>query len=93
MLEPLVYPISIPLLAGLLCLLLPTGWQRGRAWLAVAATALALLAAWQVFAAGNQVQAAGGWLLLQADGCHRRLVIPRWRRPISDIILIIIQLL
>jgi len=67
MLDPLMQPIIIPLLAGLLCLLLPNRWERVRAWLAVAATVVTLLAVWRVFSGGEQVQALDGWLLLRVD--------------------------
>jgi formate hydrogenlyase subunit 3/multisubunit Na+/H+ antiporter MnhD subunit len=66
-LDALMRPISIPLLAGFLCLVLPKRWQQGRAWLAIAATALTLVAVWPVFAEGNQVQEFRGWPLLRVD--------------------------
>ena len=71
MLHPLIQPITIALVAGLFCLLLPKGWERVRAWFAVVATAVTLLAVWQVFAGGNQAHEFGGWLALQVDELSR----------------------
>lgn len=67
MFESLMRPITIPLVAGLICLLLPQAWDRARAWLAVAASAVTMLAAWQVFAGANQTLKLAGWLLLKTD--------------------------
>jgi formate hydrogenlyase subunit 3/multisubunit Na+/H+ antiporter MnhD subunit len=71
MLHPLMQPITIALVAGLLCLLLPKGWERVRAWLAVVGTAVTLLAVWRVFAGGNQAHEFAGWLALQVDELSR----------------------
>jgi formate hydrogenlyase subunit 3/multisubunit Na+/H+ antiporter MnhD subunit len=71
MLDPLLQPILIPLVAGLVCLLLPERWERERGWLAIAATIVTLLAVWALFAGGNQEQALGGWLLLRVDQLSR----------------------
>jgi len=75
MLDPLLRPISIPLVAGLLCLVLPNRWERVRSWLAVVATVVTLLAVWPVFAGGNQDVELGGWLLLRCDDLSRFMVL------------------
>lgn len=67
MFDPLIRPISIPLLAGLLCLLLPKRWERVRAWLTIVATAVTQLAVWQLFAGENQTKAFGDLSLLRID--------------------------
>lgn len=59
--DPLVRPIVIPLLAGMVCLLLP--WERVRAWLTIAATAVTLIAVWPLLGAGDQLEAFGVQLL------------------------------
>ena len=74
MLDPLMRPIGIPLVAGLLCLLLPKRCEQGRAWLAIAATTLTLLTAYSVFAGGNQAHAFAGWLLLRVEIHRARLL-------------------
>jgi formate hydrogenlyase subunit 3/multisubunit Na+/H+ antiporter MnhD subunit len=58
-LEPLLRPISIPLLAGLLCLLLPKHWEQLRAWLAIAASAVTALAIWPLVFGAPQASANG----------------------------------
>ena len=68
MFDPLMRPIIIPLVAGVVALLLPQAWQRARAWLTIAATAVTLLAACQVFAGESHSQDIGGWLMLRVDG-------------------------
>ena len=67
MFAPLLQPIIIPLVAGLLCLLLPTRWDRLRAWLTVVATAATLLAVLPLFIGENQTKAFGGLPLLRMD--------------------------
>ncbi len=67
MFDPLLRPIIIPLLAGFVCLVLPKRWQRGRAWLTVAASVATLLAVWPLFAEASQAQLLDGWLLLRVD--------------------------
>lgn len=67
MLEPLLRPIVIPLLAGVVCLALPGRWERARAWLTVAASVATLLAVWPLFVGAGQAQVLDGWLLLRVD--------------------------
>lgn len=67
MFDPLLRPIIIPFAAGLLCLLLPKRWEQVRAWLTIVASAVTLLAAWQLFAGENQTKAIGDVLLLRID--------------------------
>ncbi|NIP84293.1 MAG: hypothetical protein GTO03_01505, partial [Planctomycetales bacterium] len=74
LLDPLLQPIVIPLVAGLVCLLLPRGWDRPRGWLAVAATGVVLLAAGQLWVAGDQQWVWAGWSLLRLDPLSRFLL-------------------
>ena len=71
MFDALTRPINIPLAAGLLCLLLPKRWERGRAWLTIVATAVTLLAVWQLFTGENQTKAFGDLPLLRIDELSR----------------------
>jgi formate hydrogenlyase subunit 3/multisubunit Na+/H+ antiporter MnhD subunit len=67
MLDPLLRPIVIPMLAGFVCLLLPMAWERVRAWLTVAGSGATLLALWPLFAGSNPSRRLDGWLLLRVD--------------------------
>ncbi len=67
MFEPLLRPVVIPLLAGLVCLLLPNRWGRVRAWITVAASAATVLVVWPLLAGGSQNRVLEGWLLLRVD--------------------------
>ena len=60
--DTITLPILVPLVAGLICLLLPERWNHVRAWLSVAASGLTLSFACQLFAGGNQSMAVGDWL-------------------------------
>ena len=67
MFDPLLRPITIPLLAGFVCLLWPKRWEPMRAWLAIAASAATLLAVWPLFAqrgllTGGEQASESGWL-------------------------------
>jgi formate hydrogenlyase subunit 3/multisubunit Na+/H+ antiporter MnhD subunit len=75
MFDPLLRPIVIPLLAGLVCLLLPMAWQRVGAWLAVVGSAATLFALWPLFAAANQSQQLDGWLLLRVDALSAMMLV------------------
>ncbi len=66
--HPLVLPIALPILAGLVCLLLPHGAQRTRAFLAVAATALTVVCVWPVFTDRGARLEAAPWFTLRVDG-------------------------
>lgn len=65
MFDPLMFPMLIPLVAGCLCLLLPRGWERLRAWFAVVATLLTLGVTWRVFRGAERTLAS--WLVLRID--------------------------
>ena len=67
MLDPMTLPITIPLLAGLLCLLMPKGWERVRAWSVVAITFVTLSIVWNLFAKGEHSKVPGDWLALRVD--------------------------
>ena len=58
MMHPLWQPIAIPLVAGLVCLLMPKRWELARGWLAVVASAVTLAATLPLFAGGLQLQVA-----------------------------------
>ncbi len=67
-LDPLVLPIALPILAGLVCLVLPHGAQRTRSFLAVAAAALMVVCVWPLFLDRGARLDATPWLALRADG-------------------------
>ena len=52
MTDPLIRMISIPFLAGLVCIGLPGQWEKARAWLSVTACAITLLIAVLVLVLG-----------------------------------------
>ena len=72
MLDPLVRPIVFPLLAGLVCAVLPDRpgsrkvWERVRAWLTIVASAASIRWVWPLYAGplndGQPLSSAGGWL-------------------------------
>ncbi|MBU1694809.1 MAG: hypothetical protein KKC51_12715 [Verrucomicrobia bacterium] len=68
LLNPMVLPVTIPVIAGFLCLLLPKALDRVRGFVAVVAAALTLVAVWPVFRGGNQVADLAGWVSLRIDG-------------------------
>ncbi len=51
--QPLVLPVVVPLVAGVICYLLPRGAQTLRAWLAVATSAATLVLVWPLFTAAD----------------------------------------
>ena len=65
--HPTILPISVPLLAGLICLLVPQGAERIRAWLAVAGAALTIAVVWPVFSAPAGALTLAPWLLIRID--------------------------
>ncbi len=67
MLDPLVQMISIPFLAGLVCIGLPGQWEKARAWLSVTACAITLLNAVLVFGGETRTLELAGWPLLHVD--------------------------
>ena len=65
--HPTILPISVPLLAGLICLLVPQSAERIRAWLAVAGAALTVAVVWPVFSAPAGALTLAPWLLIRVD--------------------------
>ena len=66
MFEPLLQPIAIPLVAGLVCLLMPNAWATARGWLAVLAALMTLVATLPLFT-DEPRSAEIGLLLLRVD--------------------------
>jgi formate hydrogenlyase subunit 3/multisubunit Na+/H+ antiporter MnhD subunit len=67
-LEPLLLPILFPLLAGLVCIVLPRDAYRTCAVTAVAATALTIAFVWPLFARRSGVLELGTFLSFRIDG-------------------------
>ncbi len=68
MLHPMMMPVTFPLLAGLVCLLLPRRMEKGRALIAIAAAAGTVALVWPLFAARTGQLDAGPWISLKLDG-------------------------
>jgi formate hydrogenlyase subunit 3/multisubunit Na+/H+ antiporter MnhD subunit len=71
LLHPLIAPMAFPALAGLGCLLLPSRWERARAFAGVASAAVTALLVWPLFAGGPRALDAGSWFSLRVDGLSR----------------------
>ncbi len=67
-LHPMVLPIAAPLLAGLICLLIPRDAQRTRAVVAAASAAMTVALVWPLFSARNELLQLGPWFSLRVDG-------------------------
>ncbi|MGD8346232.1 MAG: proton-conducting transporter membrane subunit [Lysobacterales bacterium] len=65
--HPMVLPIIVPLLAGVLCLIIPRGGAALRSGLAVLAALATLLLAWPLFRGGEAVFEPFSWLTLRVD--------------------------
>jgi len=65
--HPTMLPISVSLLAGLICLLVPQNAERLRSWLAVAGAALAAGFVWPVFAEPAGILSLAPWLMIRVD--------------------------
>jgi formate hydrogenlyase subunit 3/multisubunit Na+/H+ antiporter MnhD subunit len=65
--HPLALPVVFPLLAGLVCLLLPDAASRLRAWLAALAAVLVLMLVWPLFRQAGQLWDPLPWLTLRTD--------------------------
>jgi formate hydrogenlyase subunit 3/multisubunit Na+/H+ antiporter MnhD subunit len=65
--QPLVLPVTFPLLAGLICLLLPRSADSLRATLAVLATAMVVALTWSLFRQGGTVFDPHPWISLRVD--------------------------
>jgi len=64
LLQPIVLPIAFPILAGLVCLLIPNRLNALRVSVAVGSAAVTVLLAWILFAAGTAQLGDGRWLKL-----------------------------
>ena len=66
--EPMAWPVLFPVLAGLVCLLIPDSRDRLRGALAVGASAVTVLLVWPVFRARGACPALSvPWLSLRCD--------------------------
>ena len=65
--HPMALPVLVPLLAGLLCLLIPNAAGRLRAWLAVLAAILVLGFVWPLFRQAGDTWHPVSWLALRTD--------------------------
>lgn len=64
--QPMLWPIAIPLVAGLVCLFVPESMKRIRPFLAILGTLMTLLATWPLFLAVRNIPR--GARLLMDDG-------------------------
>lgn len=65
--HPMALPVSLPLLAGLLCLLLPNAANTLRAWLAVLTAGTVLVLVWPLFQQAGTTWEPLAWLSLRVD--------------------------
>jgi NADH:ubiquinone oxidoreductase subunit 5 (subunit L)/multisubunit Na+/H+ antiporter MnhA subunit len=65
--DPLLLPVTVPILAGFLCLLIPRAAASLRSLVAALATALTLYLCWPVFHLGEATFNAAPWLNLRVD--------------------------
>ena len=66
--HPMVLPITVPLLAGLICLLIPRDAQRTRAVMAIASAAVTVGLVWPLFSERNALLQLAPWFSLRVDG-------------------------
>ena len=66
-LHPMVLPVVFPLLAGLICLLMPRNAQRIRAAVAVVSAAVTVALTWRLFWQHDDLLEVGSWLSLRVD--------------------------
>ena len=66
--HPMIRPIAVYLIGGLVCLALPGGAHRTRAMLAIAASAISFVLIWPLFASGQAVLEHSPWISLRIDG-------------------------
>ena len=66
--HPMVLPITVPLLGGLVCFLVPRGAQRTCAVVAVVAAALTVGLVWPLFSERREVLQLAPWFSLRVDG-------------------------
>lgn len=65
--HPMALPVVFPLLAGLVCLLLPNAAARLRAWLATLAAVVVLALVWPLFRQSGELWNPLPWLTMQTD--------------------------
>ena len=69
--HPMLLPVTVPLAAGVICLLIPRFAEGLRAWFAVLSTALVMVLVWPLFMSlggqGGTTFAAEPWLSLRLD--------------------------
>lgn len=65
--HPMALPVLVPLLAGLLCLLVPNAARRLRAWLATLAAIVVLGFVWPLFQQAGDMWDPLSWLTLRTD--------------------------
>ncbi len=66
--HPMVLPITVPLLAGLICLLIPRDAERMRSTLAVLCAAATVGLVWPLFSERDALLELGTWFSLRVDG-------------------------
>ena len=66
--HPIVLTITFPLLAGLICLLIPRRADRIRSVIAAVSAALAVVIVWPLFLERDDLLDVGTWLSLRVDG-------------------------
>ena len=82
--HPMALPVSVPLLAGLLCLLIPNTASAVRAWLAALAAAVVMALVWPLFQQAGEaweplIELPGvGSATMMFDGLRSRWITPRW---------------
>ena len=65
--HPLLLPVTVPLIAGLVCLLIPDFAGKLRSGLAVLTTLLVLVLVWLLFDAAGTIYEPVSWLSLRVD--------------------------
>jgi formate hydrogenlyase subunit 3/multisubunit Na+/H+ antiporter MnhD subunit len=65
--HPMALPVSLPLLAGLLCLLIPNAAGALRAWLAALTAAVVMASVWPLFQQAGDAWMPLAWLSLRTD--------------------------
>ena len=66
--HPVLLPVTIPLLTGLICLLIPRAAQRTRALVAVVSAAVTVGVVWPLFLDRDELLELGTWFSLRVDG-------------------------
>ncbi len=66
--HPMALPITVPLLTGLICLLIPRDAERTRSVVAVLSTAVTVGLVWPLFSERDALLELGSWFSLRVDG-------------------------